>query len=178
MLVGFICSNLTCGVYTIYHQQEFVFREHISQLRQASITTTNCGSPSHPYSFGSFKKCFWYRSVKGFLTVNISRMQFRIMLKKWNVMEGNVRLRKSLKEECWSIFVKIAYVCTVKEYDDMINDLLANLVDTCCWFKNSMSSTSRTIYPKVKNGERCIQILQRHSMAGLRRHATSLWRRW
>lgn len=48
-------------------------------------------------------------------------------------MKGNIRLGKALKQECWSIFVRIAYSCMEKEYDNAVNDLLATSMDAHLW---------------------------------------------
>lgn len=89
-------------------------------------------------------------------------------------MKGNIRLGKALKEEYWFIFVKNAYACMEKEYDDIVNDLLATSVDALLWLlQNLMSLTSQTTCLRHKDGVRCIQILLSHSMYGLRRRAIS-----
>lgn len=48
-------------------------------------------------------------------------------------MKRNVRLGKALKEEWLAIVVKIRYTCTVKEYDDIVNDLVSTLVQVHHW---------------------------------------------
>lgn len=40
-----------------------------------------------------------------------------------NFMKLNSRLGKVLREECWTIIVRVAYTCMSKKYNDAANEL-------------------------------------------------------
>ncbi|XP_039146825.1 uncharacterized protein LOC120284076 [Dioscorea cayenensis subsp. rotundata] len=47
--------------------------------------------------------------------------------------KANGSLGKSLKEQCWSVIVKIAYAYTSKEFDDATHELVAISIDAHDW---------------------------------------------
>ncbi|XP_039139841.1 uncharacterized protein LOC120277154 [Dioscorea cayenensis subsp. rotundata] len=49
------------------------------------------------------------------------------------IAKANGHLRKGLKDECWSLIVKIAYVCTSSEYDATVGALSAASIQTHNW---------------------------------------------
>ncbi|XP_039137426.1 uncharacterized protein LOC120274955 [Dioscorea cayenensis subsp. rotundata] len=50
-----------------------------------------------------------------------------------NFMKVNDSLGKSLKEQCWSVIVKITYAYTSKEFDDAVIELVAISTDAYDW---------------------------------------------
>ena len=125
---SFICSNLTCDVYTpptglhsrrAYRSTKAVFHPS-NELSKGLVNTIAKVFPcsSHAYCLRHLEE---------------------------NFMKRNVRLEKALKE-CRPVFVRIAYAYTVKDYDDAVNDLLATSMDTHHWLlQKSDAHTGRTI---------------------------------
>ncbi|XP_039134530.1 uncharacterized protein LOC120271908 [Dioscorea cayenensis subsp. rotundata] len=58
-----------------------------------------------------------------------------------NFLKSNGQLGKSLKDECWSLIMKIAYACTSFEYDEAVHSLLATSGQAHHWMfqKSDMS---------------------------------------
>ncbi|XP_039122108.1 uncharacterized protein LOC120258735 [Dioscorea cayenensis subsp. rotundata] len=52
-----------------------------------------------------------------------------------NFMKANGRLGKALKEQCWVVIVKIAYVYASKEFNDVVSELVAISTNAHDWFK-------------------------------------------
>lgn len=72
-----------------------------------------------------------------------------------NFIKGNIRLGKALKEERWSIFARITYAYTEKEYDDAVNDLRATSVDAHLWLlqKSDVAHWSNYMFKGERWGE-------------------------
>lgn len=72
-----------------------------------------------------------------------------------NFLKSNGQLGKSLKDECWSLIMKIAYACTSFEYDEAVRSLLATSGQAHHWMfqKSDMSHWCNYLFRGQRWGE-------------------------